>query len=261
MLFRGLKPDVFLNRDAPAEEEEPGGEESPGRNLTHKIALCVGPNFVITVRRQEVSWLDAIVRQVKAEPEVLLAKGPWVLTHRIIDVLTDRFLRALAVFERTIDGFEEVALETPEDFKMSDALLLKRQLVALRQMMREQRSIVLRLANDPLLVRGPHLKRYFKDIDDHAVEIIHVLDKQVDNVIALRDTHFAMVNVRLSDTMRVLAVLTTIAAPLNLLVGFYGMNFEFIPLLHNESGFWVVVTAMILLVGIMLAYFRRRRWI
>jgi magnesium transporter len=78
---------------------------------------------------------------------------------------------------------------------------------------------------------------------------------------SLRDAYLAVVNVRLGDIMRILAVITTIATPLNVLVGFYGMNFEFIPLLHNPGGFWIILVSMIMLSIIMVLYFRKKRWL
>ena len=38
--------------------------------------------------------------------------------------------------------------------------------------------------------------------------------------------------------MRVLTVLTAVFLPLNLIAGIFGMNFDFIPLIHTQAGFW-----------------------
>lgn len=262
LLFRGLKADITLETLAEEEDdEEAQGEQSPERALTYKVGVCVGKDFVITIRRQEVTWLDAILRQIKTYPEMAFKQGPWTLAHRVVDVLIDRFVRSLVVFDRYIDKIEDETVEEIERFDMSEVLLLKRRLMGLRKVMREQRSIISQLAHSGLIIQNVQLRRYFKDVDDHAVEILNVLDKQIDNVAGLRDAYYAMANVQLNDTMRVLAVIATVAAPLNIVVGIYGMNFEEMPFLKSASGFWIIITIMITLVSFMLFYFWRKRWI
>ena len=41
--------------------------------------------------------------------------------------------------------------------------------------------------------------------------------------------------------MRTLTVLTAIFLPLNLVTGFFGMNFDGLPLIHSRTGFWVAL--------------------
>lgn len=262
LLFRGLKSDITFDTLSEEEEDEANqGEQSPERPLTYKVGICIGKDFVLTIRRQEVTWLDAILRQIKAYPEVAFKQGPWTLAHRVIDVLIDRFVRSLAVFDRYIDKIEDDTVEEIDRFDMSEVLLLKRRLMGLRKVMREQRTIISQLAHSGLIIQNVQLRRYFKDVDDHAVEILNVLDKQIDNVAGLRDAYYAMANVQLNDTMRVLAVIATVAAPLNIVVGIYGMNFEEMPFLKSTSGFWIVISVMVALVATMLVYFWRKRWI
>ena len=56
-------------------------------------------------------------------------------------------------------------------------------------------------------------------------------------------------------------VLTAIFMPLNLVTGFFGMNFEGLPLIHSRTGFWSIFFAM-LLVGIGLSvFFWRKRYL
>ena len=266
MVFRGLKTDLTYAQaagDEPleADAQEVLGEDPAGKQLTYKIAIYLGSNFLITFRRQEVPWLEALVRQVKASPESFFQRGIEVLGHKVIDVLTDRFLRALGIFDRVIDGFEDLIIERPQDLQISKILELKRKLAAIRLIMRDQRAVIVQLASEGNLIRERHHRRYFKDIDDHAVSILNTLDKQIDEVVALREAYFAQVNVRLGDIMRILAVIATITAPLNVVVGIYGMNFDAIPLLHNPIGFWLVVSALALLVALMLVYFKRKHWL
>ncbi|RMG41108.1 MAG: magnesium and cobalt transport protein CorA [Candidatus Dadabacteria bacterium] len=244
------------------EEDEENLPEDARRDLfTRKIAIFISRNFIITFRRKEISWLDALFRQVRQYPEDTIARGTDVLLHRIVDVLIDRFLRGINYFENLLDEMEDVVIERTDEFEVQEIVELKRELVYLRRIMRDQRAVIARLASEASVVKERERRRHFKDIDDHALTIIHTLDKQIENCNGVRDAYYAMVNVRLGDIMRILAILTTILAPLNLLVGFYGMNFEALPLLHSQYGFWFIVVIMVLLSVLMIAYFRKKRWL
>jgi Mg2+ and Co2+ transporter CorA len=56
-------------------------------------------------------------------------------------------------------------------------------------------------------------------------------------------------------------VLTAIFLPLNLITGFFGMNFEFLPLIHSSTGFWVATGGMAVVGTGLIAYFRSKRYL
>ena len=255
MIFRSLK-NTSLIEEAREKEWEGSQEEKHTRGL----AIYLAQNFVITHRQEEIPWLDAALRQIKQHPKEVMSNSD-ILAHRIIDILTDRFLRDLGYFENVIDQAEEDALSKPDEFKIASILELKRDLSTLRQIMRDQRAVINRLAVDQTFIQEKQQRRYFKDIDDHALAIIKTIDKQIETLSGVRDVFFAMSNVRLGDIMRILAVITTIAVPLNLVVGFYGMNFQVIPLLHDPNGFWLILLGMLLVALVMLLFFKKNRWI
>jgi magnesium transporter len=266
MILRGVKPQLTYAQAAGDEpldrdEQEELGDDEEGKRLTYKVAMYLGANYLVTVHRQSLSWLDALVRQAGSVGESYMKKSMEVLAHKIIDVMTDRSLRSLGLFDRVLDALEEVTMERPHELEMRSLLELKRRLSALRLMMREQRTVISQLANDTEFIRERHQRRYFKDIDDHAVAILHVIDKQIDEVGSLREAHLAQINLRLGDIMRILAVIAAITAPLNVVVGLYGMNFDAIPLLHSPLGFWIVVTVMGILTLLMLLYFKKKHWL
>jgi magnesium transporter len=71
--------------------------------------------------------------------------------------------------------------------------------------------------------------------------------------------HFSAQSNRTNDIMRTLTALTAIFLPLNLIAGIFGMNFEFIPLLHEKTGFWWAMGSMALIaVGLGVVFWRKR---
>ena len=73
--------------------------------------------------------------------------------------------------------------------------------------------------------------------------------------------HFSAQSHRTNNIMRTLTVLTAIFLPLNLVTGFFGMNFEGLPLIHSATGFWIVFGVMLVL-GLGLSwYFWRKNYL
>jgi len=73
--------------------------------------------------------------------------------------------------------------------------------------------------------------------------------------------HFSAQSHRTNDIMRTLTVLTAIFLPLNLIAGIFGMNFEFIPLLHVRAGFWLALVGMGVTAAGLSVYFWRKRYL
>jgi Mg2+ and Co2+ transporter CorA len=73
--------------------------------------------------------------------------------------------------------------------------------------------------------------------------------------------HFSVQSNRTNDIMRTLTALTAVFLPLNLIAGIFGMNFEFIPLLHQETGFWWAMGTMALIAVLLSGLFWRKRYL
>ena len=147
MIFRSLKSlseiqDIWEhfaeepeeNKTDPARAAHVGhsDNEEDGR-FTRKVAIYLAERFVITFRRHEISWLDAVVRQGCKIPERYLGLGTDAVAHHVVDVLVDRFLRGMGFFEAVIEKAEDNSVEDPDAFDMSHMLELKRALMWMRQ--------------------------------------------------------------------------------------------------------------------------------
>jgi Mg2+ and Co2+ transporter CorA len=56
-------------------------------------------------------------------------------------------------------------------------------------------------------------------------------------------------------------VITALFMPLTLITGIFGMNFEVMPLLKDRAGFWITMGAMVVMVAVLLFFFRRKRYL
>src|SRR5690606_2390038 len=98
-----------------------------------------------------------------------------------------------------------------------------------------------------------------RDVLEHIERVVHHVRRLEQNAETAVQMHFSAQSNRTNDIMRTLTVLTAVFLPLNLIAGIFGMNFDFIPLVHLRSGFWLAMGSMALIaVGLSVFFWRKR---
>ncbi len=100
-----------------------------------------------------------------------------------------------------------------------------------------------------------------RDVLEHIERVIHHVHRMEQSAEAAMQMHFSAQSNRANDIMRTLTTLTAIFLPLNLIAAIFGMNFDVLPLIHKEDGFWWAMGAMALIGLVLLIFFWRRRYI
>ncbi len=100
-----------------------------------------------------------------------------------------------------------------------------------------------------------------RDVIEHIERVVHHARRLEQSAETVVQIHFSAQSNRTNDIMRTLTALTAVFLPLNLITGFFGMNFEFLPLIHHPSAFWWTLGFMILLVLVVVAVFWRKQYL
>ena len=77
----------------------------------------------------------------------------------------------------------------------------------------------------------------------------------------LIEGYISLASHRLNYIMKILTIITAIFVPLSFLAGVYGMNFENMPELHSQSGYFITLAIMGFIATILLLLFWRKRWL
>jgi len=100
-----------------------------------------------------------------------------------------------------------------------------------------------------------------RDVLEHIERVVHHVRRLEQSAEVAVQMHFSAQGHRTNEIMRVLTVLTAVFLPLNLIAGIFGMNFDVIPLLHKQGGFWIALASMGLIAVLLSAYFWRKRYL
>jgi len=243
IVFRGLAPD-----------------SSPDDLRTRPTAFFVFDRALVTVRAGDAVSIPAITRRLQ-ERTSRVPRRPAGLLHLFLNAIIDRFLELRDPLARQMETWQDTLLDPMHPF--DDWLELMRHKKDLRRLenLSEEQLDALRQwkeaageLDDSLAVRFTDLAEHVHRVMSHAVH----LQSEIDSLVQI---HFAAVSHRTNEVMRVLTVLTAVFLPLTLIVGIFGMNFENMPELKLPWAYYATLAAMVTVALLMLAWFRRKRWI
>ena len=100
-----------------------------------------------------------------------------------------------------------------------------------------------------------------RDVLEHIERVVRHVQRLEQNAETAVQMHFNAQSNRTNDIMRTLTVLTAVFLPLNLMAGIFGMNFEFMPVLHLEYGFEASIAFMVLIAVGLMFYFWRKHYL
>lgn len=287
--------------DTPASSVEavaPVGRKAESKNATlpaTRKAQTVPVGFVVfdrvllSVHPDNCSILAAYVKRLKqladAAPGRLmtataggtagvarLPDTPAELMLRVVSLMIDGYLDLRKVMTRQLDHWQQRLLRPNVRFDNWEALLTARQaLHHLYDICDDQRTALDRWMDvledqpapqspaeqherDQLLVRSRDVLEHIERVSHH----VHQLERSAETAVQI---HFNIQSNRTNDVMRTLTAVTAVFLPLNLIAGIFGMNFDYIPWLHNAGGFWWAMSSMVFIAVMLFAYLARKRYL
>ena len=191
---------------------------------------------------------------------------------RMVNHMVDSYLELRRLLTRQLTTLQRALLDPHSQFDDWPLLLESRDLLhRLEDVCEDQRSAVQEWIDalgdwpddgDAEAIRERELLRVrSRDVLEHVERVLtHVrrLESSAESAVQM---HFSALGHRTNNIMRTLTVLTAIFMPLNLITGFFGMNFDALPLIHSARGFWIAAGIMLMLGGGFAAYFWRKRYL
>jgi magnesium transporter len=100
-----------------------------------------------------------------------------------------------------------------------------------------------------------------RDVVEHIQRVVHHVRRMEHGAETAVQIHFSAQGHRTNEIMRVLTALTAVFLPLNFITGFFGMNFEFLPLIHSAPAMWAMLVVMAAVALVVLMVFWRKRYL
>ena len=198
--------------------------------------------------------------------------NPADMMLRIVSHMVDGYLDLRRELSRQLDHWQAELLHPRTRFSRWDALLHARMaLHQLEALCDDQHTAMQswtesldswRVAQDHIAEREHELlKIRSRDVLEHIDRVVQHVRRLEHNTETAVQMHFNVQGNRTNDIMRTLTALTAIFLPLNLIAAVFGMNFEFMPWLHQASAFWWTLGGMGAIAVTMGLVFWRKRYL
>ena len=284
LVFRRLTTGRAETGGAPSGEPLPARTKRSGPPVlkhidTSPVGFLVFDQLLLTVHPTDCGVRDAFALKLLNASSlearasgVKLPGSPADLMLRIVNHMVDGYLALRHDLTRQLDHWQSALLKPGTRFTNWNSVLEARLgLHHLDEICEDQHAALQDWIDSietwpdgdtPVAKRECELlKIRSRDVLEHIERVVHHVRRLEQSAEAAVQMHFSAQSHRTSDIMRTLTAITAVFLPLNLITGFFGMNFEFMPIIHTFSGFWWTVGLMLLLVVVVVLLFWRNRYL
>lgn len=229
--------------------------------VVEQLSIVIGTNYVLSFQERGHDLFTPVRQRIESSKGRIRKSGADYLAYSLLDTIVDQYFSALEELGEKIEDMEEVLVLQPGRNALQEVHGIKRKMLHFRKAVWPLREVVgsLSRGESPLIQETTLL--YLRDVYDHTIQVIETLETYRDIVSGMLDIYLSSVSNRMNQIMKVLTVISTIFIPLTFIVGWYGMNFKYMPELQSEYGYPAVIILMLSISLGMIRYFRTRDWL
>ena len=226
-----------------------------------QVSIVLGKNFVITFQEDaSKDVFDPLREKIKITGSKARQNGADFLFYSMIDSIVDNYYLVMERLGEKIELLEEDIIRNANTRSLAKINMLRKEMIILKRSVAPVRELVNGILRSESELIEERTEKYFKDVYDHIVQANDLAENYRDMMMNLQDLYLNNVNLKTNEVMKVMAIVTCLLAPATVVGGIFGMNFERIPLLHNQWGFFISVGIMLLVPLGMIVVFKKRGW-
>jgi magnesium transporter len=249
---------ICLNRDLQVENEQ--------------VSFILKENILFTFQEDYTDCLEPVRARLKIGKGSIRTGGTSYLMYSLMDMILDNYFFLINRFGEELDTLEERLYRRPDKSITIEAQEIKRAFITVRRAAWPERDKI----NDMLRSSSPlitdHTKLFLKDVYDHSMQIIDLVESYKEITSSLIDMYLSFVSNRTNQVMKVLTIISSIFIPLTFIAGVYGMNFAYqdpstgkvlhnnMPELYAENGYLYTCIVMAVIAVAQLIFFWHKGW-
>lgn len=228
---------------------------------TEQVSIVLGKNFVISFQEDASKDVFNPLRdKLSIHNSKLRQNGPDFLFYSLIDSIVDNYYVVMEKLGERIEMLEEEIIRNANTRTLGKLNVFRKEMIVLKRSIAPVRELVNGILRSESELIEEKTEKYFKDVYDHIIQANDLAENYRDMMMNLQDLYLSNVNLKMNEVMKVMAIVTCLLAPATVIGGIFGMNFDRLPLLHNQWGFFISVGLMLLFPIWMVVIFKRRGW-
>ena len=236
------------------------------RKTTHReLNIIATKDTLITSHYKAIPHIKNLFKKCKTHEEarkIYMSEGTGQLLYHILSGFWKGCLTKLQQIDKRINKIEMEIFSGKEKEMVLEISLVKTDIINFWRIVEPQNEILDSLLKEGLEFFGKELLPHFSDVLGSYDQVLNGLESYKEVISSLEDTNQSLLSTRINEVMKMLTVFSVIMLPLTLISSIWGMNFpESLPFMHSPIGFWVISAGMLLLMGGMIFFFCKKKWL
>ncbi|WP_426065069.1 CorA family divalent cation transporter [Flavobacterium sp. DSP2-3-1] len=214
-------------------------------DLSNKIAFFYNDNKIISVHRSPFEFLERI--------DIEFSKTEDLLIYLILKMV-ESYQSPLNELDKKIEEFEKtIFLKDYSKVSLEDLYFLKTQTRITKKLLQLFQNVINQIEVSEFN------KTALQDIKDTLLNLILNYDEVLENANNLLNSYHSVNSQKSNDVMKLLTIFSAFFLPLTFVAGIYGMNFENMPELRWQFGYFMTLSIMAIIAIIIYFWFKRKR--
>jgi len=239
-----------------------------GENIiAEEVDFFVGKKYLVTLHNDNIPTLADFFNFCKKEPNCLISfdrDTPTVLLYQLLERMLLSCFPVLDQNSLAITAVEERLFSQPnEKLTVAKILLLRRNMVSLRKIMQNHKTILKKLMEaESTLLSEQDVKHFFRQLVDYSKRIWEIIESQKEMTEIFNDTNQSLMRNRSNEVIKTLTIFSVLTFPLTLFATIFSMKMvNGMPFLDAPNNFWIIVQFLIVIALSMLLYFEKKSWL
>ncbi len=229
---------------------------------SEQLAIVLCENTVISFQEPHGGDAFDIIRNRLRTCKGRVRKlGADYLAYALMDAVVDCYFTAIEKIGDRIEVIEEEIISDSDKKSILELYRLKREMIYLRKQVWPMRDLINNMIRSETILINASSDIYLRDLSDHVTRIIDTVETYRDLLSGIMDIYLSTNANKMNEVMKVLTIMSSIFIPITFMVGVYGMNFDNMPELKTQHGYYVLWAVMLTTVIGLLVYFKRRKWL
>lgn len=229
-----------------------------------QISFVLKDNLLVSFQEKRSDFFTHIRERIKTHSGIVRKKRNDYLLYLLLDAVMENFYITIEFYEDAIESLliESKSSDDPNvlvriEKNREDLNFLKRSILPLRDTLFNLKS-----EHDEADYDGIERSNYnfFARLHQKCLEILEQIEYDMNTLDSASSFYFSSQSQRMNEIMKILTVVSVFFMPLTFIVGIYGMNFDVMPELRYQYGYFIVLGVMFLLLVGMVVYFKKKKW-
>jgi len=226
-----------------------------------QLSFVLGKNYILSFQEEKGDHFDHIRNKLREDLGLIRKRECDFLLFQLLDAILDNYFETLDLINHEVTLVEKETILNP---KQSTLLLIeknKKDVDKIKKSLSPFKEALTNILKDRTHFIDKKNRKYFRDLKNSCTNAIEEANATYAALESLTNIYFSSLSQKMNETMKVLTTVATIFIPLTFIAGIYGMNFENMPELKWKYGYFIIWGIMFIVLGGMIVYFKRKKWL